>query len=79
MTITKLLLIAAVPLFWQHRLAILLAVVALGSIGSHMSARYRYYSIIYKQVIRCGDGPGTAGLDDDTGNHPAGDNNQRVE
>ena len=41
-----------------QRLPILLAVVVLASVGSHMPAKFRYYSVIYRQVLRCGSGPG---------------------
>ena len=58
MTLGKLVLVAAVPFFWEYRLPILLSVVVIGSVGSHMPARFRYYSIVYKKVIRCGSGPG---------------------
>jgi len=58
MTMTKLALICAIPLAWDYRLPILLAVVVLGSVGSHMPARYRYYSIIRHEVIPDGCGPG---------------------
>jgi hypothetical protein len=61
MTLAKLLLMAAVPLLWDQRLAILLGVVVLASVGSHMPARFRYYSVIYRQVLRCGSGPGASG------------------
>jgi hypothetical protein len=58
MTVAKLALVALVPLLWPYRLPVLLAVVALGSVGSHMPARFRYYSVLYRQVIpdKCGPG-----------------------
>jgi len=62
MTLAKLLLLCAVPLLWDYRLAILLVVVVIASVGSHMPARLRYYSVIYGQVIRAGCGPGTSRL-----------------
>lgn len=62
MTLGKLVLVALVPWFWQQRLVLLLAVVVIGSVGSHMPARYRYYSILYRKEIRCGSGPGTSQL-----------------
>lgn len=65
MTLAKLLLILAVPLFWEYRLPILLAVVVLASVGSHMPARFRYYSVLYGEVLRCGSGPGLRRLADD--------------
>ncbi len=66
MTLAKLALILLVPLLWQWRLPILLAAVALASVGSHMPARYRYYSVLYKEVIRCHGGPGDARLNQDS-------------
>jgi len=65
MTMAKLLLIAAVPFFWAFRLPILLVVVVIASVGSHMPARFRYYSVIYRQVLRCSGGPGTSMLTTD--------------
>lgn len=65
MTLGKLVLVALVPWFWQQRLVLLLGVVVIGSVGSHMPARFRYYSILYKRVIRCDGGPGTARLDEE--------------
>jgi hypothetical protein len=58
MTFAKIVLLALVPVFWQYRLPILLAVVVLGSVGSHMPARFRYYSVIYREVTpdKCGPG-----------------------
>ena len=47
----KLLLIAAVAVFWEQRLWLLLAALVLGSVGSHMPGRFRYYSIIHRRVI----------------------------
>ncbi len=65
MTLAKLVLVAAVPWFWDYRLPILLAVVGLASVGSHMPARFRYYSVVYGKVIPCSSGPGTARLEAD--------------
>ncbi len=62
LTLAKLGLLCAVPFLWDHwhvRLAVLLAVVVIASVGSHMPARFRYYSVIYRRVIPCGSGPGT--------------------
>jgi hypothetical protein len=63
MTLAKLGLLFLVPFCWAYRLPILLAVVVLASVGSHMPARWRYYSIVYQQVLRSHDGPGTSRLD----------------
>ena len=57
-TLAKLALICLVPLAWDHRLAILLAVVVLASTGSHMPARFRYYSVLHGKVVHDGVGPG---------------------
>jgi len=65
MTLAKLVLVALVPWFWQQRLAILLAVVVIASVGSHMPARFRYYSIVYRRVLQCGPGPGTSQLEEE--------------
>jgi hypothetical protein len=61
MTMAKLVLICAVPLAWDFRLPILLGVVVIASVGSHMSSRFRYYSVAYRQVIPdvCGPGGGS--------------------
>jgi hypothetical protein len=58
MTMAKLALLCAVPVAWDYRLPILLAVIALGSVGSHMPARYRYYSVMYRRVVPDACGPG---------------------
>ncbi|MEN8165089.1 MAG: hypothetical protein ABFS37_13240, partial [Acidobacteriota bacterium] len=58
MTLAKLTLLCAVPLAWDYRLSILLAVLVLASVGSHMSSRYRYYSVVYRRVIHDSCGPG---------------------
>jgi hypothetical protein len=58
MTMAKLALLCAVPAAWDYRLPILLAVIVLGSVGSHMPARYRYFSVVHRQVIPVASGPG---------------------
>lgn len=65
MTLGKLVLVASVPWFWEYRLPILLVVVGLASVGAHMPARFRYYSVVYGQVIPCSGGPGAARLHSD--------------
>ena len=67
MTLAKLGLLCAVPFLWQHwpvRMAVLLVVVTLASVGSHMPARFRYYSVIYREVTHCGSGPGASRRDE---------------
>lgn len=58
MTMAKLVLLSAVLLAWEYRLPILLAVVVIASVGSHMPGRFRYYSVLKRQVIHDGFGPG---------------------
>lgn len=65
MTMTKLALLCVVPFAWDYRLPILLAVVVLASVGSHMSARYRYYSVLQRRVIPNTCGPGGKRAEDD--------------
>ena len=49
MVLGKLLLLCAVPWFWSYRVPILVAVIALGSVGSHMPRRFRYYSLLERR------------------------------
>ena len=82
MTFAKLLLLCAVPLLWNDwhiRLGVLLLVVAIASVGSHMPARLRYYSVIYKRVLRCGGGPGTSQLAADLAHDPIGENDTQAD
>ncbi|MGD2123459.1 MAG: hypothetical protein PVJ76_17025 [Gemmatimonadota bacterium] len=58
MTLGKLALLCLVPLAWDYRIPILLLVVVVASVGSHMSGRFRYYSIVYRRVIHDSYGPG---------------------
>ena len=58
MTMAKLVLICLVPLFWDYRLPILLLVVVISSVGSHMPGRFRYYSILRREVVPDASGPG---------------------
>ena len=49
--IVKLMLLAAIPWVWDFRVPLLLAVIVLASVGSHMSARFRYYSVVHRRVL----------------------------
>ena len=51
LVLVKLLLIAAVAVFWEQRVWLLLAALVIGSVGSHMPGRFRYYSIRHRRVI----------------------------
>jgi|GEM_PF-451485 len=63
-TLAKLAVLLAVPWCWSWRFGLLLVVVVLASVGSHMPARFRYYSVLYRRVIASREGPGTAGLEE---------------
>ncbi len=58
MVMAKLVMVCAVPFFWDFRLPILLGVAVVASVGSHMSGSYRYYSVIYREVMHDSYGPG---------------------
>lgn len=51
LVLLKLLLVAAVGVFWEQRVWLLLIAVIIGSVGSHMPGRFRYYSIRHRRVI----------------------------
>ena len=70
-TLSKLLLLALVPVFWEHRMVLLFLIVIMASIGAHMSARLRYYSVVYREVVRGSCGPGGRPEDDLTGDGAA--------
>ena len=50
MTLAKIGLVLLVPVFWDQRVWILLVILAIGSVGTHMQANVRYYSILTKAV-----------------------------
>jgi hypothetical protein len=52
MVLAKLALLCTVLFAWRDRVPLLLAVVALASVGSHMPARFRHYSFYYRKVIK---------------------------
>ena len=51
LTLAKLALLCLVPGLWGYRVAILTVVIVLGSVGSHMPRRFRYYSFVDWRVI----------------------------
>ncbi len=51
LVLLKLLLVASAAVWWEQRVGLLLAVLAIGSVGSHMPGRFRYYSIVHRRVI----------------------------
>lgn len=58
LTMVKVGLLFTIPFVWDYRMPVLLIVVAIASVGSHMPARYRYYSVIFRDVIPDASGPG---------------------
>jgi hypothetical protein len=51
MVLSKLGLLCLVPWFWEYRLAVLLVVLVIASVGSHMPSRFRYYSFVHRRVL----------------------------
>lgn len=47
----KVALLVAAGIWWEQRVVFLLLVVLVGSVGSHMPARFRYYSFVHGRVI----------------------------
>ena len=50
-TLLKLLLLCLVPWLWSYRVALLAAVIVLGSVGCHMPRHFRYYSFVDGRVV----------------------------
>ena len=50
-TLAKMVLVACVAVYWDHRIALLTLVLVIGSINSHMPARWRYYSVLQGRVV----------------------------
>ena len=51
LVLLKIVLLIAAGVWWDQRVVFLLLVVLIGSVGSHMPARFRYYSLIHGCVI----------------------------
>jgi len=51
LVLLKLALLAAITVFWEFRVPLLLAIVVIASVGSHMPARFRYYSLVHGRVL----------------------------
>jgi hypothetical protein len=58
MVLVKLALLLLIPFFWEARVAFLLLVMGIASVGSHMPARYRHYSFLHGGVIEPGQSLG---------------------
>lgn len=70
-TLAKLGLIGLVLLLWDQRVILLVAATVLASVGSHMPAQFRYYSVLYRRVILDRSGPGVAALAEQAGGNCA--------
>jgi len=55
MIAVKLSLLCLIPWLWTDRVAILIAVIAIASAGSHMPRRYRYYSLLERRPVMMAD------------------------
>jgi mono/diheme cytochrome c family protein len=51
LVLLKLGLLGLVPFFWEYRLALLLTIVVIASVGSHMPSRFRYFSLVHGRVL----------------------------
>lgn len=49
--IAKMLLLCLIPWLWGYRVPILVVVIVIASVGSHMPARFRYYSFLHGRVL----------------------------
>lgn len=49
--LVKLGLLVAVPVFWEHRVALLIAATVVSGVGSHMSSRFRHHSFLTGRVV----------------------------
>jgi hypothetical protein len=47
----KMLLLCLIPWLWDYRVPILVVVIIIASVGSHMPARFRYYSFLHGRVL----------------------------
>jgi hypothetical protein len=50
-TVVKLVLVAAVAVFWEARVALLSIAIVIGVVASHMPGRYRYFSLLHGRVV----------------------------
>jgi hypothetical protein len=51
LVIVKMAITALAGLWWEQRVSLLVFVATLGSVGSHMPARYRHYSLLHGRVL----------------------------
>jgi len=65
MIAAKLCLLCLIPWLWTWRVAILIGVIVIASIGSHMPRRYRYYSILRYRPAATAAAPANQGSPSD--------------
>jgi hypothetical protein len=51
MVILKILLLIAVPMFWEYRVELLITILVIGSISSHMPGRYRHRLVLFSDRL----------------------------
>lgn len=51
MPIAKVLAMCLIPWLWNYCVPILIAIIVIGSVGSHMPRRFRYYSFLDGRVV----------------------------
>ena len=49
--VAKLAVLGAVPLFWDARVPLLIAVTVIAGVSSHMPARYRHYPLLRARLV----------------------------
>ena len=74
MVFCKLLLLCVIPWLWDYRVPILIVVIVIASVGSHMPARFRYYSLWHRRVLD--DGRGAKGAEPADSNATDNTNNR---
>lgn len=57
--LAKLGVLLLVPVFWDHRVGLLVAVTIIAGVGSHMSSRFRHYSVLTRTVVPRAPAPAT--------------------
>ena len=50
-TFVKLGLVASLGAFWEQRLLLLTLALVIGSVVAHMPGRFRYYSLVHREVV----------------------------
>ncbi|MBI3989829.1 MAG: hypothetical protein HY347_09460 [candidate division NC10 bacterium] len=51
LVLVKLAILLLIPFLWEARVVLLLLVVGIASVGSHMPACYRHYSLLHRWML----------------------------